>query len=1032
MSATGSSVAAANADTGYNPTQEVRFAVVMYGGVSLAIYINGVAQELLRVVRATADPSLVSGLDETERVYRKLGLLLHLRRKPGERNELEDLSDISGPIRTRIVVDVLSGTSAGGINAVFLAKALANRNRDLRLLKETWLDEADMDTLLNDSKSELLKYPSGTPKTSLLNSQRMYGLLLKALRKMDGAPQDPGGKPLANEIDLFATATDLPGLFAPIELTDGTAGERIHKMVFHFRCDADDCPGDFSPDYNRMLAFAARCTSSFPVALEPMAFDDIGPTPEERERFKKFFERYEVSNARYSDRPFADGGYLDNKPFGHAIEAIEYRDTDRPVQRKLLFVDPFPEYAGGAGADGTDSDNSIAIPKPDFIRNALAAATGLPSYQTIRSSIEQLNRRNRTLERLEQLRKRLDNVPQSIPAQKLLSSEDFATQSLSNMVERFGPGYAVYHNLKVFDLTDWLALVATKTLGLNEDSDAWRAIRFLVRAWRHAHYAPERTDGKATENEFLVTFDLGYRMRRLRFMRQKIDHNLSEGKWPGDGSDLLHLRGVVQRNLSTLRRARRELESRLTRLRTGGEGQELPSRLLVRMAGAASKAVESIPQGAIPRILRPTTYDGCKHAAEDVYREPGLKIHLDAMANAVAAYLNAVFTSVRQDLKTNASPENVREEFHQAARLVWDGFEEFEQHDLVTLPVLAGTGVKETGAVEIFRIGPADAKLRPSSLARGDEKLAGAAVGHFGAFLDEGWRENDMMWGRLDGAERIIAALLPDEEDTRLREKLTEAAQIAILREELTPGKVSECLHRFAAQKISDGKTTGQVLEAIQSLADPGAPPSLEAWAERIREREPLLFIRDFYSKPDEPPPKRALEWASRASQILGDMFRGLNAGDPETGNGPAAWLGGRLKLLGVFLAQLMAFTMPNTIRRVLLAHWLRLVALASILVILLGPLVSQSGIASVGWSALGLAAGIHVVTLVLGDWISALRWTSAWPRLRMATRFAAVVFLLAVAAVFAVGAITVWNFIAAHQEWFTDTLRTVWARLGN
>jgi len=31
--------------------REVRFAVVMYGGVSLAIYINGVAQELLDMVR---------------------------------------------------------------------------------------------------------------------------------------------------------------------------------------------------------------------------------------------------------------------------------------------------------------------------------------------------------------------------------------------------------------------------------------------------------------------------------------------------------------------------------------------------------------------------------------------------------------------------------------------------------------------------------------------------------------------------------------------------------------------------------------------------------------------------------------------------------------------------------------------------------------------------------------------------------------------------------------------------------------------
>jgi hypothetical protein len=35
-------------------TQEVRFAVVMYGGVSLCIYINGVAQELLELSRVTA------------------------------------------------------------------------------------------------------------------------------------------------------------------------------------------------------------------------------------------------------------------------------------------------------------------------------------------------------------------------------------------------------------------------------------------------------------------------------------------------------------------------------------------------------------------------------------------------------------------------------------------------------------------------------------------------------------------------------------------------------------------------------------------------------------------------------------------------------------------------------------------------------------------------------------------------------------------------------------------------------------------
>ena len=34
--------------------KEIRFSVVMYGGVSLAIYMNGVTQELLHMVRSTA------------------------------------------------------------------------------------------------------------------------------------------------------------------------------------------------------------------------------------------------------------------------------------------------------------------------------------------------------------------------------------------------------------------------------------------------------------------------------------------------------------------------------------------------------------------------------------------------------------------------------------------------------------------------------------------------------------------------------------------------------------------------------------------------------------------------------------------------------------------------------------------------------------------------------------------------------------------------------------------------------------------
>ena len=48
--------------------------------------------------------------------------------------------------------------------------------------------------------------------------------------------------------------------------------------------------------------------------------------------------------------------------------------------------------------------------------------------------------------------------------------------------------------------------------------------------------------------------------------------------------------------------------------------------------------------------------------------------------------------------------------------------------------------------------------MRPRETRR---KLAGTALFHFGAFLNREWRQNDLMWGRLDAAERIIRAVLP-------------------------------------------------------------------------------------------------------------------------------------------------------------------------------------------------------------------------------------------------------------------------------
>src|SRR5919108_442310 len=95
-------------------TRELRLALVCYGGVSLAIWMHGVTKELQKLVEASEaydDPARGRPPGGTEAVY--YDMLEALER------------DSKWGIRTRVVVDIVAGTSAGGINGIVLAKALA-------------------------------------------------------------------------------------------------------------------------------------------------------------------------------------------------------------------------------------------------------------------------------------------------------------------------------------------------------------------------------------------------------------------------------------------------------------------------------------------------------------------------------------------------------------------------------------------------------------------------------------------------------------------------------------------------------------------------------------------------------------------------------------------------------------------------------------------------------------------------------------------------------------------------------------------
>ncbi|MGZ5154157.1 MAG: DUF3376 domain-containing protein [Burkholderiales bacterium] len=419
--------------------QEVRFALVLYGGASLAIYIHGVTQEFFHLVRSTAVDAqgnlIVSdaALSGTEQLYRKLA------------------SAADGTVRTRFLVDIASGTSAGGINAIFLGKAFAN-GQTLDQVSQLWLDQADVSDLLNGEKR---------PR-SLLSSETMHARLLNALAGMES----DSAVALQPEMDVFITATDIQGLELPIELADKTVFEKRHKNVFHlcFR----DCENHFAREWNPFLAFAARATSAFPFAFEPVCL---------------------------KGRAFSDGGCLDNKPFTHAIQALSQRSSDLPVSRKLMYVEPSPDIV--------ESDSPTG--PPDFIRNTLDALITLPREETIREDLQRVIERNRLIQRVQEITSHVDEDVKEFIGR--MGASEYQRRTLADEVRDRGPGYAGYHRLKVRAVTDDLAAM------LGQPS-------CVVDTWRRTHYSEQ--DPERSESTFLLKYDLGYRERRLRYLLRKL------------------------------------------------------------------------------------------------------------------------------------------------------------------------------------------------------------------------------------------------------------------------------------------------------------------------------------------------------------------------------------------------------------------------------------------------------------------------------------------------------------------------------
>jgi patatin-related protein len=351
--------------------QELRLALAMSGGVSLAVWMGGVALEIYRLVRADPTVEPPSPTDDVAKdVYG--GLLNLTRAKPR--------------------VDIIAGASAGGLNGAFLALAMVHRS-DLSILQSLWLDKASL--------TKMFRSPRAPDPPSLLKGDEYFlPELRSAFEKIQqGEVLPPDEVPMR----LIITTTLLKGDARTFADDFGSLlPDLVNAGQFRFRRGAGIDTDDFAlSDILDRLALAARSTASFPGAFEASFV---------RQNMK---ENIDFEGSRF----VVDGGVLVNKPLLPVLRAIFAQPAgEEMVRRVFAYIVPDP---GVAGTDGPDQANEI----PSMGQVLLGSLVTVPRAQSVAGDLDRLAEHNRRARGQQLLRDRLLRPPEEGADLRLLARD---------------------------------------------------------------------------------------------------------------------------------------------------------------------------------------------------------------------------------------------------------------------------------------------------------------------------------------------------------------------------------------------------------------------------------------------------------------------------------------------------------------------------------------------------------------------------------------------------------------------------------
>ena len=260
-----------------------------------------------------------------------------------------------------LVIDVMSGASAGGINGALLAAAIRHQRR----IGAKWMRSAG--STWARTFARLLHLTSNPAPTSLMQGELFATELEQTFVDLLGGadtelpPEHAGLAALDAMLDV--ATTDLSGERVAFRDTWGSdLIARQHQAMFRFREDAHYA----APT----LAHAARASASFPIAFEPFWISSPAAT----------------LAGFTSPRWVVDGGLLDNAPIAAALALIPTRPATRQVRRWLCYLnaDPPTDVVEAAAP---------ATPKLAKIAGAVVALPRSAPFVGQLAAIEQATRR---------------------------------------------------------------------------------------------------------------------------------------------------------------------------------------------------------------------------------------------------------------------------------------------------------------------------------------------------------------------------------------------------------------------------------------------------------------------------------------------------------------------------------------------------------------------------------------------------------------------------------------------------------------